>query len=254
MNNPYEQHKVLITGEGYAESVTFEGLPDDELSIGDCIVGKQKTVTFQLANNGNSAVRFNWNAGDKEEFKLFPSQGHLKAHSSKTITVAFKSEKSLRYDKIELQCETVAIEQKATPDEVSASEGHSFVDWDDTMKTVRLVRPSELKKIMMEREAEERKRKEEAEAAAAAAAKGKGAKAPAKAPPKKEEAPTEAEVVIDESEEATAELIDTIPEPEHDKTEGSERSVALKTSLVCDYARFDCATTRLDFKPTLMYA
>ena len=27
LNNPYEQHKVLISGEGYAESITFEGLP-----------------------------------------------------------------------------------------------------------------------------------------------------------------------------------------------------------------------------------
>jgi hydrocephalus-inducing protein len=31
LNNPYEQHKVMISGEGYSESVTFEGLPDDEL-------------------------------------------------------------------------------------------------------------------------------------------------------------------------------------------------------------------------------
>lgn len=46
MGNPYEQHKVMITGEGYSESVTFEGLPNEELAIGDCIVGKPKTVTF----------------------------------------------------------------------------------------------------------------------------------------------------------------------------------------------------------------
>jgi len=30
-------------------------------------------MTFQLANNGDKAVRFGWNIGDKEEFKLFPS-------------------------------------------------------------------------------------------------------------------------------------------------------------------------------------
>ena len=73
LGNPYEQHKVLITGEGYSESVTFEGLPEDELAIGDCIVGKPKTMTFQLANNGDKAVRFHWNLGDKEEFRLYPS-------------------------------------------------------------------------------------------------------------------------------------------------------------------------------------
>jgi hypothetical protein len=54
------------------------------------------------------------------------------------------------------------------------------------MTVVRMVRPSELRKIMAEREAEERRRKEEAEAAAAAAAKGaKGAKG-GKPPPAKE--------------------------------------------------------------------
>jgi hypothetical protein len=146
-------------------------------------------------------------------------------------------------------CETVVIEQKPA-EEGAAPE--AFKDWDDTMKTVRMVRPSELKKIMLAREAEERRRKEEAEAAAAAAAK-KGAKA-GKPPAKKEDAPADEDVQIDESEEATAELVDTVPEPEHEKVEGSERSLALKTTLVCDYARYECATTKMDFKPTLMYA
>jgi hydrocephalus-inducing protein len=249
LGNPYEQHKVLITGEGYAESVTFEGLPDDELAIGDCIVGKPKTMTFQLANNGDKPVRFNWNLGDKEEFRLYPSEGHLKAHTSKQVKVVFKSGELVQYDQVELMCETVVIEQKPAEEGAAAD---SFKDWDDTMKTVRMVRPSELKKIMLAREAEERRRKEEAEAAAAAAAK-KGAKG-GKPPAKKEDAPAEEDVQIDESEEATAELVDTVPEPEHEKVEGSERSLALKTTLVCDYARYECATTKMDFKPTLMYA
>jgi hydrocephalus-inducing protein len=146
----------------------------------------------------------------------------------------------------------VVIEQKATEEGIPA-DSQGFRDWDDTMKTVRMVRPSELRKIMAEREAEDRRRKEEAEAAQAAAAKGKAAKG-GKAPPKKDDAPVEEEVQIDESEEPTAELIDTVPEPEHEKLEGSDRIVALKTTLVCDYARYECVTTRMDFKPTLMYA
>jgi hydrocephalus-inducing protein len=245
MGNPYEQHRVLLAGEGYAENVTFEGLPNDELQIGDCIVGKSKSASFQLANNGDKAVRFTWNVGDKDEFRLYPSQGHLRAHSTKQIKVVFRSAKSVQYDQIELQCETVVIEQKP-------EEGGEFKEWDDTMKTVRMVRPSELKKIMMEREAEERRRREEAEAAQAAAAKN--AKGKQKTTAKKEEAPLEEETQIDMSEEETAELVDTIKEPEHEKEEGSERSLALKTSLVCDYAKYECTTTRMDFKPTLMYA
>lgn len=48
-------------------------------------------MTFTLVNNGDRSVRFNWNIADKEGFKFYPSQGHLKAHASKEIKVAFKS-------------------------------------------------------------------------------------------------------------------------------------------------------------------
>lgn len=57
------------------------------------------------------------------------------------------------------------------------------------------------------------------------------------------------------SEDPTEEFIDTIKPPEFKDVEGSDAlQLQLKTSLVCDYARYECATTRLDFKPTLMYA
>jgi hypothetical protein len=54
----------MIIAEGYQENVTFEGLPEnleDELQIGDCIVGKAKSATFQLVNNGDKTVKFKWN-------------------------------------------------------------------------------------------------------------------------------------------------------------------------------------------------
>lgn len=73
-------------------------------------------------------------------------------------------------------CETFCIEQKVDPET-----GAKYRDWDDTMKTMRMVRPSEYRKIMKQREDEERKRREEAEAAALAAQKGgKGQKPPPK--------------------------------------------------------------------------
>lgn len=81
--------------------------------------------------------------------------------TSKQIKVVFKSNKTVKHDKIDLMCETYCIEQK--PD---TETGAKYRDWDDTMKTMRMVRPSEYKKIMRLREDEERKRKEEAEAAA----------------------------------------------------------------------------------------
>lgn len=122
------------------------------------------------------------------------------------------------------------------------------------MKTVRMVRPSEYKRIIRQREEEERRRKEEAEAVAAAnAAKGK---APAKAAPAKA-ATSEAKVddiPIDMSEEPSIELVDTIAEPDHTKVEGTDKNVPLKTTLVCDQVKYDCLTKTIEFKPTLMYA
>jgi hypothetical protein len=64
------------------------------------------------------------------------------------------------------------------------------------MKTVKMVRPSEHRKFIRDKEVAEIKRKEEAEAAALAAQNKKGAKPPAKSATVLPE-----EVVIDMSEE-----------------------------------------------------
>jgi len=135
----------MLIGEGFEESVTFEGLPEgleDELNVGDCVIGKAKAVTFQLVNNGEKDVKFRWNQGDKDEFRFFPSVGHLKSHSSKNIKVMVKGTKTVKYEKVDLVCETQVIEQKHDSDDAA------FSDWDDTMKTLRMVRPTEYKKIM----------------------------------------------------------------------------------------------------------
>lgn len=55
------------------------------------------------------------------------------------------------------------------------------------------------------------------------------------------------------SEEPTVELIETIPEIEYDKIEGQDKNIPLKTTLVCDYARYECQTQTMEFKPTFMY-
>ena len=56
------------------------------------------------------------------------------------------------------------------------------------------------------------------------------------------------------NEDPTVELIETIPEVENSKIDGSDRNVPLKTTLVCDYAKFDCQIRNIEFKPTFMYA
>ena len=82
--------------------------------------------------------------------------------------------------------------------------GGEYKDWDDTMKIMRMVRPSEFKKIMRQREEEERKRKEEAELAALAAQKKK--------PPEKKKGQQDQieEIEVDMSEDPNVELIETI--------------------------------------------
>jgi len=89
------------------------------------------------------------------------------------------------------------------------------------MKTLKMVRPSEFRYIMKKREDDEKARREAAEVAAAQAAGGK--KGGAKPPPAKGKAvadvPVEEEIVIDENESPTQELIDVIPEPDHTENE-----------------------------------
>lgn len=91
--------------------------------------------------------------------------------------------------------------------------------------------------------------KEEAEAAAAAAAK-KGKKPPPKA--ENERLPEE-DMPIDESEEATEEFAEALPEPQFEPVEGSDKKLKLKVSVVSDYARYKCDVDKVIFKPTMMF-
>ena len=78
-----------------------------------------------------------------------------------------------------------------------------------------------------------------------------------KPPPQKkggEEKLESEEMTIDESEEATVELVETLPEPECEVVSGSEKNVPLKSSITTDYARYECEIKKIDFKPTLMFA
>ncbi len=244
-NNVYEQHRVCLQGEGYSEPVVFEDLPEgkeEELLIGDCVIDKARAVSFNMVNTQDKDLKFRWSAGapDREEFTFYPSYGHLRAGAAKTIKVMVRGKETKKYEKVDFQVETQTIEQA----------DKQWTDFDDTMKTMRMVRPSELKKIQRQREIAEQRRKDEAEAAAAAAAGKKGGKAPAKPAT----SASAEELTIDESEEATVELIDVIAEPEHTADEASAHSQVLKTSCVIDRCTYECAVEKIEFKPTLMYA
>ena len=227
LHNPFERHKVVIQGEGYQEIVTFENLPEekeDELRFGDAIVKKPKNVNFNMVNTSDKPIRFEWNVSEPG-FSFLPSVGHLKPQSSKVIHVKFCSDEPVDLKNVEVTCDSKTITQDTS----------QFVDWDDSMTEVKLIRPSELKKILAIKEAKERKKKEEAEAAAAAAAK-KGKKPP---PKKEDERLPEEDMEIDESEEPTEEYAEALPEPAYHAVEGSDKQTHLKASVTADYAKFE---------------
>jgi len=103
------------------------------------------------------------------------------------------------------------------------------------MTEVKLLRPSELKKMLAIKEAKDRIKREEAEAQAAAAAK-KGKKPP---PKKDDEHLAEEDMEIDENEEATEEYDEPLPEPPYEEVEESDKQLILKSSVTADYARFE---------------
>jgi glutamate synthase domain-containing protein 3 len=73
-----------------------------------------------------------------------------------------RGKETKKYENIDFVCETTVINQHG-------DEANKWNDWDDTMKTLKMVRPSEQRKILRDREYAEHKRKEEAELAAFAA-------------------------------------------------------------------------------------
>lgn len=100
---------MLITGEGFYEDIVFENLPnesEDEVNLGDCIIGQEKPITFAVKNNSNEVIKFNWNTQGSEDFTLIPRVGHIKGKSSKTITLIFKSMKSILHKNFALLLET----------------------------------------------------------------------------------------------------------------------------------------------------
>lgn len=253
LNNPYEITKVAIVGEGFYEDVTFENLPEeleDEVNLGDCIIGIEKKLAFSIKNHSNNQIRFSWNTQGNDDFSFYPRVGHLNAKGSKIVTLNFKSNKTNIYKAFGLLCETTSINQ-----------GHdgTFKEWDDNMTVVRYVTKTEYDWLQKKREEENQRRKqEELEKAALLAKQKPGSKAKATIPDKKkdkkaqdkEEEPMPA---IDPKDDANIPLEDPIPEPENQIIEKTEKTLTLKTSANSDYARYETEVKEIFFKPTTMY-
>ena len=253
INNPYEMTKISVNGEGFYEDVTFETLPDeleDEVNLGDAVIGIDKKLVFALKNHSNNQIRFNWNTQGCEDFQFYPRSGHLNAKGSKSIVLNFRSTKSISYKAFGLLCETCQITQ-----------GHNegvFKEWDDSMTVVRYVTKTESDWLQKKREEEiQKRRQEELEKAALLAKQKPGAKGkPAeKKLDKKKIIDKEEDIMphIDPNEDANIPIEDPVAEPEHMVIDKTDKTLALKTSVISDFARYETETKEIFFKPTLMY-
>ena len=72
---------------------------ENHLYFGGCPVGQSRQATFTLTNHSSRmAVRFNWSSSPPE-LSFSPALGHLHPCSSKDITVTFKADKTLSFEK-----------------------------------------------------------------------------------------------------------------------------------------------------------
>lgn len=59
-------------------------------------------MNFSIKNNSPEVIKFQWAIND--EFTFIPRVGHIKAKTNKTITIIFKSGKTLSQKDLPLIC------------------------------------------------------------------------------------------------------------------------------------------------------
>lgn len=135
--------KFKVQGEAYFEEILFENLPleeEEKVNFDDCIINEEKRITFSLRNNSTSCVKFTW--AEHEDFTFIPRVGHIASKSAKSITIVFKSAKTVAHKDLALACETVQIKQNT----------EEYQDWDDSMTVRRFVTKTEFEWIEKRKE------------------------------------------------------------------------------------------------------
>ncbi|KXZ49496.1 hypothetical protein GPECTOR_21g722 [Gonium pectorale] len=212
-NNPFEDYRFFLTGEGYQEDVTFDALPNDALDtlrLPDGPVGRPVVAVFTLRNHSTTKnFRFRWpvpgapvNEGggkhgkekDKDKdggispyLTFSPAVGHLLAGSTKDITLTFSAAAPV---KLQPQLVKLALAQINYP---AAAQP---VDWDDRSVVVDYGLP---------------------------------------------QGPNGQPVARPE------------PEPPVSEVSGSGRELLLNVHATADNARYSCETGPIVFKPTMMF-
>lgn len=246
--NPYENPRLILTGEGYFEAISFEELEkENELEFGDLCVGSYKTITFQIQNHSDTPQRFNFLNIYEPYIEIKPSVGYLLGHSYKEIVATFSVKENdvkdlkepIKFVNKDLYCETKQIK-------FSANE----MEWDNTYKIKKKVTPSEYAAFQKKQAEENQKRKEEMEGLFNIIA---GIKKP---PEKKKDdkKKKEEDIKPNPNEEANIDIEEVLPEPAYVVIEKTEKYPNIKIFGTADYARYQCSVKAVKFKPTMMYA
>jgi len=130
--NPYANLSILVTGEGYWEEVECIGLPpnqEDTIWFDDSGFGFPRTISIILKNNlQDKHWRFAWPI--IENFRFFPSTGHLHARASKTILVTFFPKQAMQVD-INFNISLYKI--------VFPNEQDKLADWDSPIPDLEMI-------------------------------------------------------------------------------------------------------------------
>nr|CAD7439345.1 unnamed protein product [Timema bartmani] len=223
VDNPFENLSIILTGEGYMEDITLEGLfperfshelPCYQLDYGFCYVNKIQKRNFKMANHSDSnTYRFEWKPHPNIGWAVAASVPQLTVTSliNKTRGSVVGGENVLRREKLELQC-TIAHINLLSPNLGTTA-------WDDRQKVMSWRKETN----------------------------------PANSDTGSFNSFMSPELSIAKLQEYKLKVVDMEDEPDHEIISGTVRSFSLLVSAVADYTKCSYSTYHIHFKDTLMF-
>lgn len=236
--NTYETNEVKVTGEGFFNIVSFEGLENEEdvLNLGDLMIVPNTTKLakkqFYIKNNSQSTVRFEWEPLEAEYnwINIRPSAGHVAAGMAKRITVRVskpEAKKSIDINKY-LTLKVQAIQLSIDSQLLKAR------NWDSHKKTKRMITRKE-----------HEWKQEIAKITAENKIKG-GKNAKSLVLPKKPD--------ISPDEIRDVEVFEDVAEPVYEPIDAESKKLRLDVRGKIDLPDIRCETSNIEFKETEMFA
>ncbi|MCQ2815786.1 MAG: hypothetical protein MJ252_00825, partial [archaeon] len=271
--NNYEKTRLNISGEGFFEPVSLEGLANDtDLIFGDVCMEDSREMKFTLINHSDTNYRFEFINNLETYLEFFPRVGFLLQKEQKEIRAVFtakdlpkepapsnakKDPKAPVEDENVLKFINKDLFLELT--EIKFPEGEAMRDWDDTQTELKKIPKSEKEAIEKKREEEKIQRKDAHESLINSITGGKGggkSSAPKKDPKKDNKNDKNInKAPADQSGEEICEFMDIIPEPTVEINDKAEKKhLPIKFTAIGDWARYECNIKEIRFKPTVMFA